>query len=203
MREKVCSGLTVPLFWWNICRRTFHWQSKSSQKWFQLYQVWIFSTKYAGGQMTKTKSIWSLTTAWIELNGHLQWKLTVGCRSVSVNKELPLKHCGWCTFAWTAKTYWWKLTANESFESSRKTKINTHIGDWDLPIFTSNSKPKSRIWQGLTADTHLKDLHEGEKTVLKRPLVVAVENKWLQQLQNGEYVAEEGHVILLSKLPQI
>lgn len=71
-------------------------------------------------------------------------------------------------------------------------------------IFTSNSKPKSRICQGLTArDTHLKDLHEGEKTVLKRPLVVTVENKRLQHLQNSKHVAEEDHVVLLPELMQV
>lgn len=71
-------------------------------------------------------------------------------------------------------------------------------------IFTSNSKRKSCICQGLTArDTHLEDLHEGEETVLKRPLVVAVENKRLQHLQNSQHVAEEGHVVLLPKLVQV
>lgn len=35
---------------------------------------------------------------------------------------------------------------------------------------------------------------------MKRPLVVAVENKWLQQLQDRKHVAEKGHVVLLPKL---
>lgn len=49
----------------------------------------------------------------------------------------------------------------------------------------------------------MKDLHEGEKTVLKRPLVVAVENQRLEHLQNSKHVAEEGHVVLLPELMQV
>lgn len=47
---------------------------------------------------------------------------------------------------------------------------------------------------------HLKDFHKGQKAVLKRPLVVAVENERLQQLEDGEHIAEEVHVVLLPKL---
>lgn len=50
---------------------------------------------------------------------------------------------------------------------------------------------------------HLKNLHEGQEAVLKRPLVVVVEDKRLQQLQDGEHVAEERHVVLLPELQQV
>lgn len=35
---------------------------------------------------------------------------------------------------------------------------------------------------------------------MKRPLVLAVENKRLQQLEDGEHIAEERHVVLLPKV---
>lgn len=58
--------------------------------------------------------------------------------------------------------------------------------------------PLKKIWKCGVA--HLKDLHKRQKAVLKRPLVITVENKWLQKLQNSEYIAEECHVVLLAKL---
>lgn len=66
---------------------------------------------------------------------------------------------------------------------------------------TSVPNPKSYS-EDLTVcePPHLKDLHEGQKAVLKRPLVVTVENKRLQQLQDGEHIAKERHVVLLPKL---
>lgn len=63
------------------------------------------------------------------------------------------------------------------------------------------SRPQILQWTfESTWAAHLKDPHEGEKAVLKRPLVVAVENERLQQLQDGEHVAEERHVVLLPEL---
>lgn len=38
---------------------------------------------------------------------------------------------------------------------------------------------------------------------MKRPLVVVVEDERLQQLQDGEHVAEERHVVLLPELQQV
>lgn len=35
---------------------------------------------------------------------------------------------------------------------------------------------------------------------MKRPLVATVEDKRLQQLQDGEYITKERHVVLLPKL---
>lgn len=47
---------------------------------------------------------------------------------------------------------------------------------------------------------HLKDFHKRQEAVLKRPLVVTVENKWLQELQDGEHIDKERHVVLLPEL---
>lgn len=66
-------------------------------------------------------------------------------------------------------------------------------------VVTSDLNPEI-YGEYLTVWAHLKDLHKGQKAVLKRPLVVAVENKRLQQLQDGERVAKERHVVLLPKL---
>lgn len=38
---------------------------------------------------------------------------------------------------------------------------------------------------------------------MKRPLVVVVEDERLQQLQDGEHVAEERHVVLLPELQEV
>lgn len=38
---------------------------------------------------------------------------------------------------------------------------------------------------------------------MKRPLVVVVEDERLQQLQDGEHVTEERHVVLLPELQQV
>lgn len=51
--------------------------------------------------------------------------------------------------------------------------------------------------------THLENLHEGQQAVLKRPLVVAMEDEWLKQLEDGEHVAEKGHVVLLPELVHV
>lgn len=53
------------------------------------------------------------------------------------------------------------------------------------------------------AAAHLKNLHEGQQAVLKRPLVVAEEDERLEQLEDGEHVAEEGHVVLLPELVHV
>lgn len=50
---------------------------------------------------------------------------------------------------------------------------------------------------------HLKNHHEGEQTVLQRPLVVAVEHQRLQQLEDGQHVEEEGQVVLLPELLEV
>lgn len=55
----------------------------------------------------------------------------------------------------------------------------------------------------MPAATHLKNLHEGQQAVLKRPLVVAEEDERLEQLEDGEHVAEEGHVVLLPELVHV
>lgn len=51
--------------------------------------------------------------------------------------------------------------------------------------------------------THLENLHEGQQAVLKRPLVVAMEDERLKQLEDGEHVAEKGHVVLLPELVHV
>lgn len=38
---------------------------------------------------------------------------------------------------------------------------------------------------------------------MKRPLVVAEEDERLEQLEDGEHVAEEGHVVLLPELVHV
>lgn len=50
---------------------------------------------------------------------------------------------------------------------------------------------------------HLQDLHEGEQAVLQRPLVFTVEHQRLQQLQDGQHVAEERQVVLAPELLEV
>lgn len=60
-------------------------------------------------------------------------------------------------------------------------------------------RPLDAAW----AAAHLKNLHEGQQAVLKRPLVVAEEDERLEQLKDGEHVAEEGHMVLLPELVHV
>lgn len=72
----------------------------------------------------------------------------------------------------------------------KKTNKHEH---WSHPQFCNTL---GKTWK----QPCLKDFHKREKAVLKRPLVVAVKNQGLQQLQDGQHVAEEGHVVLLPQL---
>lgn len=51
--------------------------------------------------------------------------------------------------------------------------------------------------------THQEQADKGSQAVPERPLVFALENTWLQQLQDAQHVEEEGQVVLLSELLEV
>lgn len=53
------------------------------------------------------------------------------------------------------------------------------------------------------AGTHQKQADEGEQAVPQRPLVLALEHLWLEQLQHPQDVQEEGEVVLLPELLEV
>lgn len=52
-------------------------------------------------------------------------------------------------------------------------------------------------------DTHQEQADKGSQAVPKRPLVFALEDTWLQQLQDAQHVQEEGQVVLLPELLEV
>ena len=50
---------------------------------------------------------------------------------------------------------------------------------------------------------YLEDIDDGEQAVLQCPLVVAVEDQRLQQLQDGQHIVEERQVVRLTQLLQV
>lgn len=54
-----------------------------------------------------------------------------------------------------------------------------------------------------TGGTHQQQADEGTQTVPQRPLVLAPEHLWLQQLQHPQHVQEESEVVLLPELVEV